>query len=431
MWLLREDVARAITQATAAGVSLSAEKREEFVATRTQAGPGGEPRGMKIAGDVAEIRVEGTLTPKPDIFAYLFGGGNTTYEDICAGFARAAQDPAIKRVELRLNSPGGSLDGLYETLAVIEAFPKPIRVVASEACSAAYAIAAIAGPIEATTPASKFGSVGVVGKILLEDDVVEIANSESPNKRPDVKTEEGRAVVREYLDSVFDVIADAIAHGRETTKETVVNEFGRGATLLAGEARRRGMIDKIATPQLRALPKTRTAAEENMNLETLKSNHPELYAAVLLEGKSQAAGAQAAPSASNTNSAPGGGAAETKMDLKTLKTQHADLYEAVLKEGTTAERERVVAHLNMGEKVGDMKIAVDAIKAGESLLNQEVFSKYMCAGMNRNDRAARQTETEAAGKALESAAAPPTTEQDKGAVVADLVEQMLGKKKAG
>ena len=54
------------------------------------------------------------------------------------------------------------MEGLFETLAAIEAFGKPMSVRASKAASAAYAIAAAGGSITAVSPASSFGSIGVV-----------------------------------------------------------------------------------------------------------------------------------------------------------------------------------------------------------------------------------------------------------------------------
>lgn len=437
MWLLQEEVASAIAQALRAGLSPSAEARAEFISQRELEARDGNvsERTLKVAGDVAEINIEGTLTPKPDLLAMLFGGGNTTYSDITAALARAQADPAIKRVVLNVNSPGGIMEGLFDALAALEAFPKPIRVVASKATSAAYALAALAGPIEAKNAAAEFGSIGVATKFLLDPDAVELTNTESPKKRPDLRTDEGKASVREYLDAVFDLFVEAIARGRGVSADTVTETFGRGATVLAGDAKRLGMIDKIAKPALRPVGEDRRAralngAVEPMDLNAFKTQHPELYAAVVAEGR-----AQAVPSvallphvAPVTNAPPSGAGQEKPMDLKALKAQHAEAYEAAVREGELKERDRVTAHLNMGEKCGDMSIALKAIKAGDGM-TLTLTSEYMCAGMNRSDRAARQTETEAAGRVLDGAAGAPEA-KTMGDLVADAVERELGKAKA-
>ena len=51
------------------------------------------PRNLKIAGNTAEIAIDGVLTEKPDCFALLFGSGNTTYESIRRSLALAPWPP--------------------------------------------------------------------------------------------------------------------------------------------------------------------------------------------------------------------------------------------------------------------------------------------------------------------------------------------------
>jgi len=62
------------------------------------------------------------------------------------------------------------------------------------------------------------------------------------------------------------------------------------------------------------------------------------------------------------------------------------------------ERDRVGAHLEFGEKSGDMKTALEAIASGEGM-TMTLQAKYMTAGMNRADIDARQGETDDAAMA--------------------------------
>lgn len=77
------------------------------------------------------------------------------------------------------------------------------------------------------------------------------------------------------------------------------------------------------------------------------------------------------------------------MDLNTLKAQHADVYAAAVQEGVTQERDRVGAHVTMGEASGDMKTAITAINDG-SAMTAQLQATYMAAGMNRQDVNNRQ-----------------------------------------
>lgn len=408
MWLIREDILRQMREARSAGIKPTADEQrahEERIAARSNG-----PRSLALAGDVAEIRVEGVLTKKPDFWSWLLGLGNTTYSDMLEAIAVAQTDPNVKSVRLFVDSPGGQADGLFDVLHALDALKKqkPVAVRAANAYSAAYGIAAVAGPIEAQNAASMFGSVGVAASFMLWDDVVDLTNTESPDKRPDLSTEEGRAVVVRELDAIFDLFVAAIASGRNTSREDVVENFGRGASFVAGDAKKRGMIDKVARPALRVVAETTTA--------------PEMTGAA--EGS-------AAAHQTNPSAGVGGTRKARAMNLEELRSQHPDTYRAAVQEGvtqgTTAERDRVVAHLTMGEASGDMPTAAAAIRSGDTM-TATLQAKYLAAGMNRADRRTRQQESDEAGKVVDPAAATaPTTQPDLGAQVVALLEQRRGK----
>lgn len=92
-----------------------------------------------------------------------------------------------------------------------------------------------------------------------------------------------------------------------------------------------------------------------------------------------------------------------------------------LQRGVAQERDRVLAHLTMGESCGDMSIALDAIRSGAGM-TLELNARYLSAGMNRADRGKRQAESSTAERALEGeAATTPAAAADIGdAVVANL-----------
>lgn len=395
LWLLEEDVARQLNAAAKSYGQVSAAEQLEHE-QRIEAREGG-PRNLHIAGDVAEISIAGVLTQKPDFMLWLFGIANTTYADIQAAIAIAKNDPNVTRIHFNIDSPGGSVDGFFETLAAIEDVraAKKVTVSAASALSAAYGIAAMAGPIEAKNVASRFGSVGVAVSYYLDENVIDLTNTDSPDKRPDLTTEEGRAVVVKQLDAIHELFVDAIARGRGTTTKDVTEGFGRGAVFVAGEAKKRGMIDGIAKPALRVVPTESASA----------AGDPQMIA-----------------------SATGGGRMEKtmndKLDLKTLRAQHPDLYEAAVQDGVTKERDRVCAHLKMGTASGDLKTAHEAIEAGTEM-TQTVMAAYMAAGMNRSERDTRQEETDKAGEAVDNVETPETT-QDLGDQVVALIKQQGG-----
>lgn len=412
-WLLKPEVAQAMQAGRTAGYQPTAEERAAFAAAMHEAHAttaSDQPRNMQVAGDVAEIAIDGVLTEKPDCFALLFGSGNTTYASIRKGLQQADANPAVKKIVLNIASPGGHVTGLFETLAAIEATQKPISVVASQATSAAYGIAAMAGPIKASTPAAEFGSIGVAVRLFLDEDVVDIASTEAPRKRPDYATEEGQAVIREELDALHELFVDAIARGRETKASTVNQEFGRGGVLLAKQARERGMIDSIAPQPRRQRAEKRAESEDNAVPETV----PPM-----------------------TASADGGASEKTTMDSKELKEKHPELYASVLADGqaqgAATERKRVLAHLKLADSTGATKVARDAIESGASTMDEGVHADYLSAAMNRRDATNRVADDAAAGAALGNAAspAPNATPAGAGDAVDQGVERFLARRSGG
>jgi ClpP class serine protease len=400
-WLIDEDVLTAMADGrNLVGYEPTEKERADFAVAMKEAHASktaDRPRNMQVAGSMASISVNGVLTQEPDCFASMFGGGNTTYPSIIKALAQADADPSIAAIELRIHSPGGTVEGLFETLAAIEATKKPITVKASLAASAAYAIAAVAGPIEAVGPASVFGSIGVATRIRVSKDVVDLASKDAPNKRPDVSTDEGKAAVQSELDALHELFADAIARGRaHNTGEKfdtarVNKDFGRGGTLLSDAAKSRGMIDSVPAPVKRA-PRGKNAAagsggaeqteKKRMTKEELKAQHPETYAAVHEEG-----------------------------------------FKAGVNTGTVSERDRVTAHLTLGEASGDMKTALAAVASGEGM-TATVQAKYLAAGMRKSDVAARQADEKAVAPAADAAQGsqtPTAAGKSPAEIVADIV----------
>jgi ClpP class serine protease len=210
-----------------------------------------KPRTFTARAGDAVIAVHGILVQRASLLFELFGAGSTTYGELVAQLDAADADPAVKRIVLDVDSPGGMVAGLFATLDAIASAKKPVVARAIAAQSAAYAIAAAADKIEAVGRAAMFGSVGVAVDAAVYADEISITNSDAPDKRPDLRTEQGRAVIVRELDAIAELFYGAIAAGRSKATKSGINtsrvkaDFGRGATLLADAALAAGMIDTI------------------------------------------------------------------------------------------------------------------------------------------------------------------------------------------
>lgn len=209
---------------------------------------------LKVERGVATIRVEGVLTPEADADAAWTGEANTLYPDLQAALSAAMADKKVSEIVWSIDSPGGSVDGLFALLDDIAdaraSGQKPMRVLASNAHSAAYGIAAAAGPITARDRMSSFGSIGVATSAFVLGDmigkVVHLTNSDAPEKRPELATPEGRAVVTRYLDQIAGEFMSAIAKGRGVATAEVASAYGRGSSMLANTALAAKLIDSVA-----------------------------------------------------------------------------------------------------------------------------------------------------------------------------------------
>ena len=366
MWLLLQSIYSDMQAARASGIKFTADQLATFNAQFQAADTS---RVMSVAGNSAEIHVKGVLTNAPDIFAMWFGGGNTTYPEIISALAEADANPDVDQIVMRFDSGGGSINGMFDAIAAMQTTKKHIKaVVGGVAASAAYGLASQADELVAHNRASMVGSIGVVVDAFVDPDRISITSSNAPDKRPDLTTAEGKAVVVAQLDAIAELLDEAVAEGRSTTVGKVNANFGQGATLLADEAIKRGMIDSISKTALQSVKTT------------------------------------------NSTTAIGGDQPEaTEMDLNKLKADHPGVYAAAVQigadQGATQEHDRVSAHLTMGNASGDMKTALKAVEDG-SAMTATLQAQYMAAGMNRKDIENRQEDN------ADTNAADNTNEED-------------------
>lgn len=318
------------------------------------------------SGRTATIPIKGILTKQADPVIAFFYGQNTAYDDIVAQVQMAESSPRVKRVIFDVDSPGGNIDGMFEAMSAIGAMTKPRSVFARNANSAAYALAAVAGEITAAAPSSTFGSVGIAATVAVSDSAVTVTSTNAPDKRPDPRTDEGKAAIVRHLDAIDDLFVGAISEGRGVSKDAVRQGYGRGATLLAGEAKERGMIDGIAGNGLRVVRDKHQATAD-------------------------------------------GGSEDGKMTPEELKAEDPALFKAVVEIGVKKELDRVCAHLQGGEMsgaaTGGLKLALAAIRAGSDL-TQTASMQYLTAAHNKRDIDARDADDQVVQDALEGVVKP-------------------------
>lgn len=202
---------------------------------------------VSVRDGVAVIRVTGPLFRYANLFTRICGA--TSYELLAQDFNKALNDPNISAILFDVDSPGGEVNGCSELADMIynARGKKPILAYASgSCCSGAYWIASACDKIMAADTAI-LGSIGVVSIFEKEDEkkTIKIVSSQSPNKRPDVETEEGKAKIQAHIDALAEVFINKVALHRDISPKNVIENFGGGDVFVGQNAVRIGLADSL------------------------------------------------------------------------------------------------------------------------------------------------------------------------------------------
>ncbi len=293
--------------------------------------PGAQYRGgqMTVENGIASIDISGAMVYDKSLLgaflATVFGA--TLTPELQASLRAAADDPKVQGVVLRVNSPGGMVAGIEETARLVHdlAQKKPVVALAeSLSASAAYWPTSAATKAIALGKTVAIGSVGVLATVDVSSDSKKLTfvSSQSPKKRMDPSTEEGKAALQSHIDGIAQVFIDSVASYRGKTSAQVQSDFGQGGLLLAEAAKAAGMIDQVGT--------------ESEAITTLRS---------LMTHKTISGANQTAPSA--TAEPPQGDHMEQQQVDKA----------AIQAEAAQAERTRIAAILALEEAKGREAVA--------------------------------------------------------------------------
>jgi signal peptide peptidase SppA len=244
-----EAIRRVVTD-RAMGLHVDAAAIQEMVAARGD-------RQSQVTRSVAVLPIVGTLAKRMDLLEESSGGTST--DRIGREFDQLMADDSVGAIVLDIDSPGGSTFGVQELAAKIKAARgrKPIRAVANpEAASAAYWIATAADKV-AVTPSGWVGSVGAMTihtdlsvlneQLGMKVSYIYAGEYKVEGNADEPLSDDAREYYQAMVNEVYDQFVTALAIQRETTKADVRANYGRGRMLLAEDAKRAGMVDKIAT----------------------------------------------------------------------------------------------------------------------------------------------------------------------------------------
>lgn len=225
----------------------------EAVAAK-QAKPMDSEGVLSMRGSTAVINVSGPIFRYANLFTQISGA--TSIESLAMAFEKARSNSAVQAILLNIDSPGGEVSGVGEFAAQIRAARGDKKIIAYSgdmAASGAYWIASAASEIILADTA-RAGSIGVVATYVIRSSQdsrgvkeYEFVSSRAPKKRPDLSTDDGRAVIQESVDDLEAEFVKAVAVNRGASIEKVISDFGQGGMLIARKAIAAGMADRLGS----------------------------------------------------------------------------------------------------------------------------------------------------------------------------------------
>jgi ClpP class serine protease len=387
MWAIHQSMFDPMARADRMAETMSeAEARLQYNAKFSMVS-GANPEIYTVSGETANINISGVLTKQFSYFYGLFGGGSTSYADIISAISLAESNDQVKKIVFNISSGGGRVDGSLDAYNAIKNASKPTEaIIESMAASAAFLLASGADKILASSKTDMFGSIGVVQTQIIDPYYMDITNRDSPNKRPDVTTPEGKSVIQDELDPIHNLLVAAISEGRsaatgKTISADVINKtFGKGSVFIADEAIARTMIDGYVENSQKVVnneghSKKKGSSNQNspsesnaMNMNEIKEKFPEVHAAIIQLGVAQGRDA-----------------------------------------GIKAERERVLGHLSAAKGSGLSDKAFADVEAGTEMtearrmehLTAQINKGHIANQVADNQGAATAATTDAANKGNE------------------------------
>lgn len=206
---------------------------------------------------VGLIRIEGAIaggSSGEDLFGAVVGA-----DDVVAMLRQARNDPSVRAVVLRLNTPGGSAAASQEIGAEIRRVReagKPVVVSMGDvAASGGYWIAANADRIVAS-PATITGSIGVIWQVAtyaelyrklgIQVETVKSGAFKDMGNPARPLSDEERALIQALVDDVYDQFVDVVAEGRRLPRPRVL-ELADGRVFTGRQALKLGLVDELGT----------------------------------------------------------------------------------------------------------------------------------------------------------------------------------------
>ncbi len=196
---------------------------------------------MQAGEKIGLVRIEGTITGS---------------DDTISAIKEFTDDPSIKAIVMRVDSPGGGVapsQEIYEEVKKAAAKKKIIVSMGSLAASGGYYISVPATKIFAN-PGTITGSIGVImevpnvlglmKKIGVKAEVIKSGKNKDIASSFKNMTAEQRQILQQTLDNVHEQFIEAVAQGRKMPLD-IVRQLADGRIFTGQQAKTLGLVDSL------------------------------------------------------------------------------------------------------------------------------------------------------------------------------------------
>jgi signal peptide peptidase SppA len=212
----------------------------------------------EVINGIARIPVYGIIAKRMNQVRGISSPQGTSIEEIKRDLQAAIEDPAVEKIVLDIDSPGGSVDGMAEFSDFIYSLREIKPIVAfgdGQMASAAYFIGSAASEVYASK-SSEVGSIGVYAVINdwsvanhnqgLKTKIIKAGKYKAAGHPDKSMTEEDEQVIQKEVNKYYDLFMQAIIRNRGMTLEEVKN-VATGEIWIGEEAVEMGLIDEVMT----------------------------------------------------------------------------------------------------------------------------------------------------------------------------------------
>lgn len=213
---------------------------------------------------IAVLNIFGIISPRASMISDMSQEEGMACDMFCTRYRQVMSDPNIGGVIVNCDSPGGNVLQVEETADLVYSLrdAKPNVLVGTGLVASAALFIGLSFAEVVASPSSEWGSIGVLMRHMdlsrmADADGVTVTYITAPEGgyksegNPfEPLPDEAKDFYQSRCEEYYQAFIRSLARGRSAKAKTIDQEWGRGRTMGAMQAKSLGMVDRIGTLQM-------------------------------------------------------------------------------------------------------------------------------------------------------------------------------------